>query len=211
VEERLDRWERACFVELVRLRVAAPGDRLSAAAVAERQAQRAGMPLRRVRAAGIVAAELAGTAVRHAGGGVLELSTLWTERVVRVLCTDGGPPILDIPLAFSDGATDTHPLLPEQLPGRLGFGAGLGALLRLAQAVTLSQGPSGKTLVAYLCAAADTSQGRPCPLRVGWSPTPESGYAPQATGWLDCPRRVRVDDPGTEEALRPGGLGNPSL
>jgi len=152
--EELELLERARWEPAGALRVQAAGGRFAAGALALAAARRRGLPPRACEAAQLATCELAGNQVRHAGGGTVAVELSAEAGALRVRASDAGPPIRDLAMALADGSTDVGPILPEQVHGRRGIGAGLGALRRLARALVLEQTAGrGKVITAYFGAA----------------------------------------------------------
>lgn len=94
----------------------------------------------------LVAAELAGNAVRHCGGGEGQVSV--HEKLVQIELRDQGRPLQEAD--FRDHFSEGQHLDPEHFSGREGRGCGLGTILRLSDAVTVIHEEQGKTLRARL-------------------------------------------------------------
>lgn len=161
----LGRLERAERLEPRSLGIASVLDRFAAGALALDAATAMGFGRRARAAAQIVACELAENLALHAGGGALEVSRCPGLGMVRIVASDHGPPFRSIAPAFADGSTEAGALLPEEIYGRTGIGSGLGAVLRLAEAVLVEQGEAGKRIVAFL-GSSEGARLAPCPLLV---------------------------------------------
>ncbi|MEP7123232.1 MAG: ATP-binding protein [Byssovorax sp.] len=69
---------------------------------------------------------------------------------VQIIAEDEGPPFCDFEIALLDGCDDRGPLDPMTFLKRHGIGAGLGAVKRFTDTITLepaSDGVSGKRIV----------------------------------------------------------------
>lgn len=106
-------------------------------------------PARREHVA-IVAAELAANAVKHAGGGTLELATHPEAggSALLVVAYDHGPPIADFELAALDGCDGNGPVEPAAFYGRRGLATGLAAVTRLSDRCGCRSHASGKAMWA---------------------------------------------------------------
>ena len=121
--------------DLVRVLCCQQADRWVASSAAMDIARRARFDGRRRHEVSVIAGELAANALRHAGGGLLELR-LAEPSSLAVACHDAGPGIRNVAhvLAsaerrwFERAAADLHPD---------GFGTGFGAILRLADDLAL--------------------------------------------------------------------------
>jgi anti-sigma regulatory factor (Ser/Thr protein kinase) len=67
---------------------------------------------------------------------------------ISIVASDRGPPFKDFEMALRDGYDDEGPLLPEELPGRHGMGAGLGAVARFTDELGWQPTPEGKEVRA---------------------------------------------------------------
>lgn len=122
-------------------------DRLIAAAVTRATARRAGLsPIAALEIA-TAAAELASNAVRHGGGGVIEVEELQGEIPgIEVRCMDSGSGISDIEDAFKDGWSRGRFKTPDD-GIRDGLGSGLGAIRRACDDVEVDTGPGKGTRI----------------------------------------------------------------
>jgi serine/threonine-protein kinase RsbT len=127
-------------------------DRFACAAEGVRIARWAGLPDRAQQELAIAIAELVSNAVRHAGGGEIEIRPIRSEdppgRVrlgVEVIVRDSGPG-LDPKLA---AAEETAGLPAPRLPGQ-GLGIGLGAVHRLMSSVVIRSAPGVSTEVVAI-------------------------------------------------------------
>ncbi len=87
-----------------------------------------GLDATRAREFAIAASELVVNAVRHAGGGVMELR--FRDGAVELTVSDEGPGIPNVSDALRDGWSRGRALLPCD-SRREGLGSGLGAVARL--------------------------------------------------------------------------------
>ncbi len=97
--------------------------------------------------------ELARNAVVHGGGGEVRIDTITngtTVRGVRLVVTDHGPGIADVPRALEDGHTT----------GR-GLGLGLGGARRLVDDFVIESEPGRGTTVAITMWVPGAAPGRP--------------------------------------------------
>jgi len=87
----------------------------------------------------IVVSELVSNAVKFAGGGTVCLSELKSPRAgVQIRVEDVGPGIAEPSLAVRDGWSEGRARRPEDpIVGRRGLGAGLGAVQRLMDELTI--------------------------------------------------------------------------
>ncbi len=121
-------------------------DRFACAAEGVRIARWAGLPERAQQEIAIAIAELVSNAVRHAGGGEIEIRALRSQdakgqprRGVEVIVRDSGPG-LDPKLFTEESAPSQTPRLPGQ-----GLGIGLGAVQRLMSSVVVRSAPGFST------------------------------------------------------------------
>ncbi len=92
-------------------------------------------------------AELVSNAVRHAGGGELEVRIVTTpRRALEVVVRDHGPGLEDVELAVRDGWSEGRWLVPGE-PNRKGLGVGLGAVMRLMNETKFEVTDGGGTTV----------------------------------------------------------------
>lgn len=120
----------------------------------------------------IIVSELAGNALRHAGGGVVVFRPLGAAmmRGVEVLCIDRGPGMHDVEGCFRDGFSTGGTM-----------GTGLGAARRLANAFDIFSPPGQGTLVlARIWSRGVVPSG---PLLVGALALPVSGETRCGDGW----------------------------
>lgn len=66
---------------------------------------------------------------------------------VRIVAADEGPPFCDFATALQDGCDDRGPLDPRTFLMRHGIGAGLGAVKRFTDTITLEPASAGKQIV----------------------------------------------------------------
>lgn len=96
----------------------------------------------------LVAAELAGNAVKHGGGGLGQFSI--RDGLATIEVSDKGDPIKETD--FQDNYSQGAFLDPEQFSLRKGRGCGLGTVARLSNRVTLVHYKGRKELRAELSA-----------------------------------------------------------
>ncbi len=122
-------------------------DRLIVAAITRAAARRAGLsPIAALELA-TAAAELASNAVRHGGGGVVEVEPITGEIPgVEVRCMDSGSGIADLERAFCDGWSRGRFKTPDD-PMPDGLGSGLGAVRRACDDVEIETGPGKGTRI----------------------------------------------------------------
>lgn len=125
-----------------------PHDRLIAAALARAVGRRAGLGPRACAEIALATAELASNAVRHGGGGEIELDVVVDagRSGVRVVCRDAGPGIADVEAALRDGWSQGRQLGPDD-PWREGLGTGLGAVKRACPDLSIESAPGRGTVV----------------------------------------------------------------
>lgn len=123
-------------------------DRVRCAAMARRFARAAGLDAISSVAVGTAASELASNAVRHAGGGLVRLRVLRLPRpAIELVVTDQGPGIATY-CSRSSTASRGARLLPDGMRG--GLGAGLGAVARLMDELTIETVPRQGTRLTAL-------------------------------------------------------------
>ena len=66
---------------------------------------------------------------------------------ICIVAADHGPPFCDFATALRDGFDDRGPLDPVTFLARHGIGAGLGAVTRFTDTITLEPSPNGKRIV----------------------------------------------------------------
>jgi anti-sigma regulatory factor (Ser/Thr protein kinase) len=66
---------------------------------------------------------------------------------LRIIAEDEGPPFRDFDTALQDGCDDQGPLDPGTFLKRHGIGAGLGAVKRFSDTITLEPAAGGKRIV----------------------------------------------------------------
>lgn len=94
----------------------------------------------------IVVSELVTNAVKFAGGGVVRISALPSGIAIEV--EDEGPGIDDVDLALIEGYSEGRMLdQVVDIRSRRGLGAGLAAVVRLADEVEIINRPGGGTRV----------------------------------------------------------------
>ncbi|AKF07918.1 ATP-binding protein [Sandaracinus amylolyticus] len=123
-------------------------DRLVASIVVRAFAGSLGFPPRACLELAIAAAELASNAVRHGGGGVLEVRVLRDgARVgVELACSDEGQGIPDPDAAVRDGWSRGRALGPDD-PWHEGLGRGLGAVSRAVDELMFVPAREGRHVV----------------------------------------------------------------
>jgi anti-sigma regulatory factor (Ser/Thr protein kinase) len=62
---------------------------------------------------------------------------------LQIIAADEGPPFCDFATALRDGCDDRGPLDPVSFMNRHGIGAGLGAVKRFTDSITLEPAPEG--------------------------------------------------------------------
>lgn len=101
----------------------------------------------------IAVSELGSNIVKYGvrGGVTVEATSDPARGVgVRIVAEDEGPPFRDFATALRDGCDDRGPLDPMTFLKRHGIGAGLGAVKRFSDTITLepaAEGQSGKQIV----------------------------------------------------------------
>ncbi len=100
----------------------------------------------------IAVSELASNIVKYGVRGVVTIEPAHDARRgvgIRIIAADEGPPFRDFATALKDGCDDRGPLDPVTYTNRHGIGAGLGAVKRFTDTITLepAHGASGKRLV----------------------------------------------------------------
>jgi serine/threonine-protein kinase RsbT len=123
-------------------------DRFIAAAIAYGLARRNGLEHRAYCEVAIAAAELASNAVRHGGGGSIDLRAIraGTRRGIEIECRDRGPGILDVEHALRDGVSRGRPPTPDR-DWSEGLGSGLGAVRRATHELEIETAPGRGTRV----------------------------------------------------------------
>lgn len=125
-------------------------DRFACAAEGVRIARWAGLSERAQQELAIAVAELVSNAVRHAGGGEVDIRAIRGEGSrlgVEVIVRDSGPGI-DPRLAAPPTDESAHAQAPR-LPGQ-GLGIGLGAVHRLMSSVVIRSAPGVSTEVVAI-------------------------------------------------------------
>ena len=138
------------------LEITSEADRYWAAGEARRFAAALGFgPHEQARVAMCVA-ELASNVAKHAGGGLVELSSVSRPPApggpsaigCRVRATDDGPGIAALDDSLRDGFSEGRFLTPDtRARDRRGLGVGLGAVVRLMSEVSVVSPPSGGVVV----------------------------------------------------------------
>jgi anti-sigma regulatory factor (Ser/Thr protein kinase) len=96
----------------------------------------------------IAVSELGSNIVKYGvrGGVTVEATTDPRRGVgVRIVAEDEGPPFCDFATALRDGCDDRGPLDPMTFLKRHGIGAGLGAVKRFSDEITLEPAPEGQS------------------------------------------------------------------
>lgn len=135
------------------LLIASEDDRLWAAGEARRFAAELGFSAQDQARIAVCVAELASNAVKHGGGGRLEIAeVIVPAHGCRVRVEDHGPGIAAVDEAIRDGFSEGRWLTPDiPLRSRRGLGVGLGAVRRLMSDVrVLSSSNEGLIIEAVL-------------------------------------------------------------
>ena len=111
----------------------------------------------------IAVSELASNIVKYGvRGGITVEATADPARGIgiRIVAADEGPPFCDFATALQDGCDDRGPLDPVTFLKRHGIGAGLGAVKRFSDTITLEPAAEGAgekriVVVRYLRRAGD--------------------------------------------------------
>jgi serine/threonine-protein kinase RsbT len=119
-----------------------PWDRYACASIVARVAKTAGFSEKDCAEIACAAAELASNAVRHGGGGYLEVWRLHPEAGIEIICFDHGPGFDDIERAQQDGFSRGSFVRPTESS----VGSGLGAVRRAMHSLTV-ESRRGKTIV----------------------------------------------------------------
>jgi serine/threonine-protein kinase RsbT len=127
-------------------------DRFACAAEGVRIARWAGLTDRAQQELAIAIAELVSNAVRHAGGGEIEIRALRGQDAkglprqgVEVIVRDSGPGLDPKLVVIEDSAPSQTPRLPGQ-----GLGIGLGAVHRLMSSVVIRSDPGISTEIVAI-------------------------------------------------------------
>ncbi|WP_236604554.1 ATP-binding protein [Sandaracinus amylolyticus] len=123
-------------------------DRLVASIVVRAFARSLGFPPRACLELAIAAAELASNAVRHGGGGVLDVRVLRHDARLglELECSDEGTGIADPDAAVRDGWSRGRTLGPDD-PWHEGLGRGLGAVARAVDELVFAPAREGRHVV----------------------------------------------------------------
>jgi anti-sigma regulatory factor (Ser/Thr protein kinase) len=103
----------------------------------------------------IVVSELCTNIVKYGVRGTIEIEPVDDAKYgvgVAVVARDIGPAFKDLGMALQDGCDDEGPIDPGKILNRGGLGIGLGAVVRLMDAIQVQQGRTGKEIraVRYL-------------------------------------------------------------
>jgi serine/threonine-protein kinase RsbT len=132
---------------IARLSVAHAVDRYVCASAVLAHAIAAGLSRRAALELAIAAAELVSNAVRHGGGGVLEVREVVAPRGIELVCRDRGPGISDPDAALIDGWSRGRMLGPDD-PRVHGLGTGLGTVRRAVDELVVESSGRGTTITA---------------------------------------------------------------
>jgi anti-sigma regulatory factor (Ser/Thr protein kinase) len=128
-----------------------PVDSFEARRSAMELAQQIGFDRRACVEIAIATSELAVNIAKYGRRGHVTLSAVDDPRRgpgIAIVASDQGPPSRDFQMALRDGCDDEGPLLPEELSGRHGLGAGLGAVARFTDELGWQPTPEGKEVRA---------------------------------------------------------------
>jgi anti-sigma regulatory factor (Ser/Thr protein kinase) len=136
-------------------RIHHPIDMYSARQAVETLAATLGFQRREQQELAIVVSELCSNIIKYGIRGSVELEPIndTTHGAgVSIVARDVGPPFRDLGMALQDGCDDQGPIDPSVLLKRSGLGIGLGAVVRLTDALDVQQQPEGKAIraVRYL-------------------------------------------------------------
>jgi anti-sigma regulatory factor (Ser/Thr protein kinase) len=98
----------------------------------------------------IVVSELGSNIIKYGVRGAITVDGIDDDTRglgVRIVASDEGPPFRDFATALKDGCDDRGPLNPETFLKRHGIGAGLGAVTRFSDTVTLEPAAAGKRII----------------------------------------------------------------
>ena len=136
-------------------RILRPDDVYAPRQAVETLATRLGFPRRDCQELAIVVSELCSNIVKYGVRGRLEYDGMTDPTLgvgMLIVAHDEGPPFRDLGMALQDGCDDHGPIDPAGLLKRKGLGIGLGAVVRLTDALDVEQFNGGKKIrtVRYL-------------------------------------------------------------
>lgn len=161
----------------VRLQVSDPGMTIVATEQARLVARHAGMSSTDVESAATIAAELAGNAQRHAGGGQLFLQPAAGGTGLDIVAVDRGPGTAHLTRCFADGYSTAERSL----------GSGLGSVARLATHVDAYSDPRSGTVVAARVGVPATPSADGAWVAALGAPYPGEPVNGDAWCWADTP------------------------
>jgi anti-sigma regulatory factor (Ser/Thr protein kinase) len=95
----------------------------------------------------IVVSELVSNILKYGVRGSIELARVDGQNpAIHIIARDEGPAFHDLQLALRDGFNDRGPIDPGTLLKRGGFGAGLGAIVRMTDSFRVDELPCGKEI-----------------------------------------------------------------
>lgn len=98
----------------------------------------------------IAVSELASNIVKYGVRGSITIEPIDDDthgEGICIIASDEGPPFRDFETALQDGCDDKGPLNPVSFLVRHGIGAGLGAVKRFSDTITLEPTAKGKRIV----------------------------------------------------------------
>lgn len=127
------------------LKISHESDRIWCASRCMRFAAEAGFAEPALSQIGIAVSELVTNVLKFAGTGTLSLRRIAEPRPgIEVTVEDNGPGIADIEASLIDGYSEGRFLSPDDpITARRGIGAGLGAVKRLIDVVSITNKPTG--------------------------------------------------------------------